>query len=101
MSGLRVFAIFVALSVFGGAQELPVSVHDAEPFPSPRAQREEMLKQEHRKALEDAERLVELAHQLKAEIEKNDHYVLSLPTLQKAEQIQKLAGQIRKRLKRF
>jgi len=50
--------------------------------------------------LKDAGLLVDLAEELKAELEKNERHVLSVSSIKKAEQIEKLAGRIRKRLKR-
>lgn len=69
-------------------------------LPSGKSQRDEILKAEHKKSLADVAQIVELAGQLQAELEKNDYSVLSVSSLKKAEQIENLAKQIRKRLKR-
>ncbi len=74
---------------------------EARRLPDGKSQQEEILKDEHAKTLKDAGRLVDLAEQLKAEIEKNERHVLSVSTLKKAEEIEKLAERIRKRLKHF
>jgi hypothetical protein len=63
-------------------------------------QRDEILKADFQKSLEDARELSKLADELKADLEKNDRYVLSIPTLKKTEEIEKLAKRIRDRLKR-
>jgi len=42
---------------------------------------------------------VELAEQLKEELEKNDRYVLSLSTLKKTDDIEKLVHRLRSRLR--
>ena len=70
-------------------------------LPDGRSQREELLKHEHKKSIEDAGDLVKLAEQLKAELERDDRHVLSIGTLKKTEDIEKLAKRIRSRLKRY
>jgi hypothetical protein len=70
-------------------------------LPSGKMQREEILKADYQKSLEDARALSKLADQLKADLEKNDYNVLSLSTLKKVDEIDKLAKRIHDRLKRF
>src|SRR5579864_7322546 len=67
-------------------------------LPNGKSQQEEILKADHEKSLKDASALIELAEQLKADLEKNDRYVLSVTTLKKTEEIEKLAKKIRSRL---
>jgi hypothetical protein len=67
-------------------------------LPNGKSQRDEILKAEHEKSLKDAAALIELAEQLKADLEKNDRHVLSIATLKKTEEIEKLAKRIRTRL---
>ena len=64
----------------------------------PESQQDEILKAEYQKTLKDAAMLIDLAEQLKAELEKNDRFVLSLATIKKTEEIEKLAKKIRTRL---
>lgn len=70
-------------------------------LPNGKSQQEEILKAEHGKSLKDAAELIELAEQLKQDLEKNDRHVLSVSTLKKTEEIEKLAKRIRTRLRRF
>jgi len=49
--------------------------------------------------LEEARELSKLADELKLALEKNDRYVLSIGTLKKTEEIERLAKRIRDRLK--
>jgi hypothetical protein len=70
-------------------------------LPSGKLQREEILKADYQKSLEDARMLSKLADQLKVDLEKNDYNVLSLATLKKVDEIDKLAKHIHDRLKRF
>jgi len=68
-------------------------------LPNGKLQRDEILKAEFQKSLDDARELSKLAEELKADLEKNDRYVLSLATLKKTEDIEKLAKRIHDRLK--
>lgn len=68
-------------------------------FPNGKSQRDEILKEEHAQSLKDAAQLIELAQQLKQDLEKNDRYVLSLNDLKKTDDIEKLARKIRTRMR--
>jgi Tfp pilus assembly protein PilO len=70
-------------------------------LPSGKSQKEEILKADHQKSLRDAAEIVKLAEELKAELEKNDYHVLSVSALKKTETIEKLARNIKGRLRRF
>ena len=89
------------------AQNPPGPIHHPDESQSPedirlpngKLQREEILKAEYQKSLDDARELSRLADDLKLDLEKNDRYVLSLATLKKTEEIEKLAKRIHDRLK--
>ena len=68
-------------------------------LPNGKLQRDEILKADFQKSLDDARELSKLADELKLDLEKNDRYVLSLATLKKTEDIEKLAKRIHDRLK--
>lgn len=68
-------------------------------LPSGKSQRDEILKAEREQNIKDAAQLVELAQQLQQDLEKNDRFVLSLATLKKTDEIEKLAKKIRGRLR--
>ena len=68
-------------------------------LPNGKLQRDEILKAEYQKSLDDARQLSKLADDLKLDLEKNDRYVLSIATLKKTEEIEKLAKRIHDRLK--
>ncbi len=70
-------------------------------MPDGRTQAEVVLQHEHRQALEEAAELLKLAEELKADLEKNTHHILSLDSIRTTEEIEKLAKKIRKRLKRY
>ncbi|HEV3199054.1 MAG TPA: hypothetical protein VGZ73_14165 [Bryobacteraceae bacterium] len=68
-------------------------------MPNGKLQRDEILKAEHQRNLKDAAQLVELSQQLQEELEKNDSSVLSLSTLKKTDDIEKLVKKIRSRMR--
>jgi hypothetical protein len=68
-------------------------------LPSGKKQSDEILKAEYAQNLKDASDLMELAQQLKLDLEKNDRYVVSLATIKKTDDIEKLAKRIRGRLR--
>ena len=103
-----ILMLTVALLLPAQQEQLPVqqrSTPDAAPedvrLPSGKLQREEILKYDYKKSLDDARALSKLADELKLDMEKNDYNVLSLATLKKVDEIDKLAKHIHDRLKRF
>ena len=70
-------------------------------LPNGKSQREEMLKAEYQKSLEDSAALVKAAEDLKIELEKNDSHVLSVNALKQLDTIEKLSKRIRGRIRRF
>jgi hypothetical protein len=70
-------------------------------LPNGKSQQEAILKAEYEKALQEAGELLDLAENLKIELEKNQRHVLSVASLRKTEEIEKLAKRIRSRLRRF
>ena len=77
----------------GGVEEEDVIL------PNGKSQKDEILKAEFQQNLKDAAELADLAEQLKIELEKNDRYILSMATLKKTDDIEKLARRIRTRLR--
>lgn len=70
-------------------------------LPDGRSRSRAILKHDHEKTLEMVSELAELARSLEEELEENKEHVLSLGAIEKAEQIEKLAKDVQKRLKRF
>lgn len=79
--------------------------HPEEPpevrLPNGHAQKNEMLKADHAKNVDDARVLAKLSEELKTDLEKNTEYVFSIAALKKVEEIEKTARRIRTRLKRY
>lgn len=70
-------------------------------LPNGKLQQDEILKADYEKSVKDAAQLIELSESLKKELEKDDRHVLSISSLKKTEEIEKIAKRIRARLKRF
>lgn len=70
-------------------------------LPNGKLQRDEILKAEYEQNLKDSARLADLARQLQTDLEKSDRFVLSLDTLKKTDEIEKLAKKIRSRLRHY
>jgi hypothetical protein len=70
-------------------------------LPNGRLQRDAIVKADHARNLEDAEKLAKLAGDLKDELTNNTEFVLSVSSIKKTEEIEKLARSIRNRLKRY
>jgi hypothetical protein len=82
-----------------GPQSQSRSQDDGTRLPNGKLQRDEILKAEHEQNLKDAAQLVELSQQLQEDLEKNDRYVLSMSTLKKTDDIEKLVKKIRSRMR--
>ena|SRR2546423_7632054 len=82
------------------ASDEPIANTNAR-LPNGKSQQQEILKADHEKSLKDAAQLVELAEGLRQDLEKDDYQVLSISSLKKTDEIEKIAKRIRGRLKRF
>src|SRR5580692_3248068 len=67
-------------------------------LPNGKSQRDEIAKEDYKKNLVDAAELVRLADELRADLEKETAFVVSLKTIKKTEDIEKLERNIRGRL---
>lgn len=98
---MRTLLLIGLTMVLAGGQMRQESEPRRPKLPDGRNQTEEILKADHKKSLEDADELVRLAGDLKSEIEKNDRHVVSVSSIKKTEEIEKLARRIRSRLRRY
>ena len=100
-----IFVVFTACLALGqfrpGTPSLGRNREGDVKLPNGKSQREEILKADYKKNLEDAAELVKLAEGLKAELEKDDRYVVSVKTIKDTDDIERLAKNIRGRLKRY
>lgn len=83
----------------GGDPSVPAPLSSDAKLPNGKSQRDAILKAEHEQNLKDAAQLVDLTQQFQQDLEKNDTFVLSLSTLKKADDIEKLVKRIRGRLR--
>jgi hypothetical protein len=70
-------------------------------LPNGKLQQDEILKADHEKSVQDAAQLIELAEGLKRDLEKDETHVLSISSIKKTEDIEKIAKRIRSRIKRL
>jgi hypothetical protein len=81
------------------------STNDQQPeevrLPNGKKQQDEILKAEYEQNLKDAQDLVNLARSFEEDLEKDDRFVLSLSSLKKLDDMEKLTKRIRGRLKRY
>jgi len=106
--GLSLAAVFALASPPGPGDAGPPAPQEREDagdrkdgvrLPNGKLQTDEILKAEHEQNIKDAARLVELTQQLQQDLEKYDYTVLSMSTLKKTDDIEKLVKKIRTRLR--
>ncbi|MGI9074498.1 MAG: hypothetical protein ACR2JB_25000 [Bryobacteraceae bacterium] len=68
-------------------------------LPNGKSQNDAIARQNHEKALKDANDLIAVAGQLRDELQKAGNYVVPVSSVKKTEEIEKLARRIRGRLK--
>ena len=99
----------ILLGIAGAAAAVAQPPRDHDPLhpdrdlklPNGKSQKDEILKADRERNIEDAKALAKLSEELSAEIEKNDRFVLSIPTLKKLDEAEKLVKRIRGRMKRY
>jgi hypothetical protein len=70
-------------------------------LPNGKKQSDEILKAEYEKNVKDAQDLVSTAKAFEEDLEKDDRFVLSVSSLKKLDDIERLTKRIRSRLKRY
>jgi hypothetical protein len=96
-----VLAVALIAQQPAGDRRFPSETPEDVRLPNGNMQRQEILKADYTKTLEDARALAKLADELKTDLEKNDYNVLSVATLKKTDEIDRLAKRIHDRLKRY
>jgi ATP-dependent helicase/DNAse subunit B len=102
---MRLLLTLLCLAMLSAQQQIPPP--DVPPkeendrkLPNGKSQNEAILKADYEKSLKDSARLVELSQSLQQELEANDSHILSISSLKKAEEIEKIAKRIHGRLRR-
>jgi hypothetical protein len=103
----RAAYVFLVVGLVAAAFTLPAQFRpypSEDPSPMPGIKQEQVtriLKDEHKKSVEDAAELVELSKSLKEDLDEGGYSVVSLTAIRNTEKIEKLARQIRSRLARY
>ena len=73
---------------------------DDKRLPDGRSQTEAILKEEHKRTLKELDEMEKLLTDVRAELERNEHHVVSLGVLKKLEELEKKSKRIRDRMRR-
>jgi hypothetical protein len=68
-------------------------------LPNGKSQKDAIAKADHAQALKDVDQLITVAEQLRDELQKSGEHVVSISSVKKTEEIERLAKKIRGRLK--
>ena len=93
------FLVFLAAASPAAFEQDSVPLQDDPKYPNGKSQRDEVLKVEREQNIKDAAKLVEMAEGLKTDLENSDRFVLSLDTIKKTDDIEKLVKKIRARMR--
>jgi hypothetical protein len=86
----------------GAAPTSILNTHDgADPLPTKMREQQALTlaEQRHKRMLADADKLLQLATELKAEVDSSTKDEMSVPTIKKAAEIEKLAHDVKERMK--
>jgi hypothetical protein len=78
---------------------LPPNPNEDVKLPNGKSQKDAIAKEDHNLALKDVNELITVAEQLRDELQKSGEHVVSLTSVKKTEEIERLAKKIRGRLK--
>jgi hypothetical protein len=101
---MRRLTFVILLTLVAFAQDTPERFpkpEDDPKLPNGTSQRQAIIKAEHKRSVEDAAKLEELASEVHADLDKGDANIVSLKTLKQLDEIEKLTKAIRGRLKRI
>ena len=97
MKYLGLFLLAVSLSL---GQRSPTKDEPDVKLPNGKSQKDEIIRVDYERNLRDAGDLARLAEEIKDDLEKGDRYLVSLKTLKKLDDIEKLTKDMRQRLRR-
>ena len=92
-----IFVSLLAVQQPAERREEPADVR----LPNGKMQKDEILKADHQKNIEDAGKLAKLSGDLVSALEKSDQNILSVEMLKQTEEIEKIARRIRARMRKF
>jgi hypothetical protein len=99
---IRTLVVWVICAAFALFAQVPGIDEPPGParLPNGMLQSEEILRAEYKQSLEDVAHLIQVAAELQQELLKNEQHVLSLSSLKKADELQRLSRRIRNRLRK-
>jgi len=98
---MRHLSLFLCVVCLALAQQNSSIKEDADVrLPNGKSQRDEIIRADYERNLRDAGELARLSQEIKDDLEKGDRYLVSLKTLKKLEDVEKLSKDIRQRLRR-
>jgi hypothetical protein len=98
---MRYFGLFLCTVCILLGQIIPSTKDEPEvKLPNGKSQRDEIIRVDYERNLRDAGDLARLAEEIKDDLEKGDRYLVSLKTLKKLDDVEKLTKDIRQRLRR-
>lgn len=78
---------------------LPPNPNDDVKLPNGKSQKDLIAKEDHEQALKDLNELITVAEQLRDELQKSGEHVVSMSSLKKTDDIERLVRKVRGRLK--
>jgi hypothetical protein len=97
---MRYLALFLLTVCILFAQSPPFKDPPDVKLPNGKSQKDEIIRVDYERNLRDAEELARLSEEIKDDLEKGDRYLVSMKTLKKLEEVEKLSKDIRQRLRR-
>ena len=104
---IAVLNLLASAALLGYAQDrpqenrlpLPPRPDEDVKLPNGKSQKDAIAKQDHEQAMKDVNELISVAEQLRDELQKSGEHVVSVSSVKKTEEIERLARKIRGRLK--
>jgi hypothetical protein len=97
---MKYFALFLCTVCLLLAQNPATKDEPDVKLPNGKSQKDEIIRADYERNLKDAGELARLAGEIKDDLEKGDRYLVSLKTLKKLDDVEKLTKDIRQRLRR-
>jgi hypothetical protein len=96
---MRYLGLFLLTVCMLAQSSLPKDEPDVK-LPNGKLQKDEIIRVDYERNLRDAGELARLSEEIKDDLEKGDRYLVSLKTLKKLDDVEKLSKDIRQRLRR-
>jgi hypothetical protein len=97
---MRYLSLFLLTVCILLGQSSPTKDDPDVKLPNGKSQKDEIIRVDYERNLKDAGELARLAEEIKDDLEKGDRYLVSLKTLKKLDEAEKLTKDIRQRLRR-